>query len=172
MNLFFRLIYIYCTFKLRPPCDALGPCETVFRCWPTDIDILRHMNNGKYFSIMDLARVDLMARAGLLKKFSQLKWYPVVVAETGRFKKSIKLFDKFTVETSIIGWDEKAILVSQKFYRTNDNVLYFEAVVRGRFLKKSGGSVSISDLLKEAGIDQSKKIDLEPWLKEWNLAQI
>ena len=38
--------------------SVLGLCLTPFRCWFTDLDVLRHMNNGKYFSIMDLARVD------------------------------------------------------------------------------------------------------------------
>ncbi len=169
MNLIFRLFYIYCTFKLKESVMPLGPCRTKFRCWFTDIDVLRHMNNGKYFSIMDLARVDLMARSGLLKKFSKLNWYPVVVSETIRFKKSIKLFQSFTVETSIIGWDKKALLINQKFIRP-DNTIVCEAIVRGRFLKKSGGSVYTPELLKAAGID-SKPTALEPWVESWNEAQ-
>jgi hypothetical protein len=77
MNLIFRLIFTLLLSKARGPVSVLGPCLTPFRCWFTDLDILRHMNNGKYFSIMDLARVDLMIRAGLYKKLAQtagIRW--------------------------------------------------------------------------------------------------
>ena len=117
---------------------------------------------------MDLARVDLMARSGLLKKFSQLGWYPVVVAETARFKKSIQPFESFCIETSIIGWDEKAVLIGHKFF--NGDKVFCEAVVRGRFLKKTGGSVSIDELLKEAQINTPKP-QLEDWVEQWNKSQ-
>ena len=33
---------------------------------PTDIDLLRHMNNGRYLSLFDLGRWDLLVRTGLL----------------------------------------------------------------------------------------------------------
>ena len=32
---------------------------------PTDLDILRHMNNGRYLSLFDLGRWDLLIRTGL-----------------------------------------------------------------------------------------------------------
>lgn len=168
MNLYFRLLFILLFSRYRESVLSLGPCRTTFRCWPTDLDILRHMNNGKYFSLMDLARVDLMERAGLSKKMSERGWYPVVVAETAIFKKSLKLFNRFEIETKIIGWDKKAVLIKHTFFQKEK--IMCEAVVRGRFLRKSGGSVNVDELLEAFDIT-SDEPRIEPWISDWNQNQ-
>ena len=165
MNLFFRLLHTLTFSRFRTPVDIFSPCQTPFRCWPTDLDVLLHMNNGKYFSLMDLARVDLMIRAKLLKKLNQQGWYPVVVAETIRFKKSLKAFDSFVIETQVVGWDEKAILLQQQFLRKGEVVC--QAHIRSRFLKKTGGSVSPQELLNLIGTEGPSP-ELAPWLANWN----
>lgn len=165
MNLWLRLLWISIFSRFRSKLNALDKCVTPFRCWPTDLDVLRHMNNGIYFSIMDLARVDLMIRAGLASKFAERGWYPVVGAETMSFKKSIKLFSPFTVESQVIGWDEKAILLKQTFLRGSE--VQAEAVIRARFLKKTGGSLKTSDIMELAGITGSSPA-IAPWIENWN----
>lgn len=168
MNLYFRLVWIYLFSRFRRPIGILEPCLTPFRCWLTDLDVLRHMNNGKYFSLLDLARVDLMVRARVLSKISTAGFYPVVVAETMRFKKSIKLFQKFDVETVILGWDEKAFIIGHKF--VSGQTLFAEAVVRARFLRKTGPSASTSEILEIAGVEHASP-KLIPWVEEWNRSQ-
>ena len=168
MNLYFRLFWISLFSRFKSAVPVLGPCRTSFRVWPTDLDVLRHMNNGMYFSILDLARVDMMTRSGLLAKFTAQGWYPVVVAETMRFRKSLKPFARFEVESRVIGWDEKATLMKQIFY-LGDTIMA-EAVIRARFLKKAGGSVSTAELLALAGV-QGSAPSLEPWIAEWDNQQ-
>ncbi len=168
MILFFRLIWTFLFSRFRTPCPVVGPCLTPFRCLPTDLDVLRHMNNGIYFSILDLARVDLMTRAGIASKLSRNGFYPVVVAETIRFKKSISPFESFFVETTVIGWDDKAFLLQQKFLKKNECVA--EAVIRARFLKKTGGSVNPSQVLEIAEYNLASPA-LPTWIKAWNNQQ-
>jgi len=127
-----------------------------------------HMNNGKYFSLMDLARVDLMIRAGLHGRVRQKGWYPVVVAETLRFRKSLRPFERFVIETTVLGWDEKAFLLQQRFLRGRDCVA--EGVVRARFLKKSGGSVAADEVLTLSNA-ASRPPALPEWLAIWNSRQ-
>ncbi|MEN0024635.1 MAG: acyl-CoA thioesterase, partial [Microbacterium sp.] len=45
---------------------------------PSDIDILRHMNNGRYLSLFDLGRWDLLIRTGLFDAMKDRGWYAVV----------------------------------------------------------------------------------------------
>ena len=168
MNLYFRLILISILSRFKGKIGALDSSRSTFRCWPTDLDVLRHMNNGKYFSLMDLARVELMIRAGLLKKVSKKGWYPVIVAETARFRKSIQPFESFSIVTQVIGWDEKAILLKQSFYK--GETLACEAVVRSRFLRKTGGSVSPQELMEMADI-KGDSPQMEPWIESWNRSQ-
>ncbi len=169
MNLFFRLLWTILAARFRSPVSIMGPCTTPFRCLPTDLDVLRHMNNGVYLSLMDLARVDLMNRAGLTKKIAAQNWYPVVVAETIRFRKSLELFDAFTIETKIVGWDEKAFLLEQKFFRKE--VFIADAVVRARFLKKSGGSVSPQEFFTAMQMTPPP-VETPQWVRDWNQNQI
>lgn len=166
---FFRLIWTQMASLWRKPVPVLGPCLTPYICLPTDLDVLRHMNNGIYFSLLDLARVDLMNRAGIGSKITNQGWYPVVVAETMRFRKSLKLFDRFQIETVVLGWDEKAFLLQQRYLK--GQVCVAEAVVRARFLKKSGGSVSPQEILHLAQWD-SHSPALPEWIQSWNQNQI
>src|SRR5258706_9609368 len=66
MNMFFRLIRIYLRARWSSARDPLRISRLTFIVSPTDLDIFRHMNNGVYFSIMDLGRVDMLVRSGLL----------------------------------------------------------------------------------------------------------
>lgn len=169
MNMIFRLVLTWIVSRFRTQVPILGPCRTPFRCWPTDLDALMHMNNGKYFSLLDLARLDLMTRAGMVSKIAKAAWYPVVTGETMKFKKSIKLLDTFDIETSVLSWDEKAFILKQRFLKKD--LVFAEAIVRARFLKKSGGSVSPKEIWALVGEEPSAPA-LEPWIQNWNQHQI
>lgn len=168
MNLLFRLCWLIWTARLRATCSALGPCVTPFCVMPSDLDVLRHMNNGKFFSILDLGRVDLMMRSGLARKLKNAGWYPVVAAETIEFKKSLKLFERFDVETTVIGWDQEAIFVQQRFIRARQTIA--TAVIRARFLKTTGGKVSAEQVLSLAG-HSGPSPEIAEWIRRWNIEQ-
>lgn len=168
MSLYFRLIGIFLFSRFRSRVPSLGPCRTPFTCWPSDIDVLRHMNNGRYFTLMDLARVDLLQRSKMAGSVAKAGWYPVVVAETARFFKSIQPFTRFEIETVVIGWDEKAVLLKQTFHQ-NKKVMC-EAVVRARFLKRAGGSVPVAELMDKLQVTDPQPA-LEPWIEKWNQSQ-
>lgn len=150
MNLWFRLLWLAFAARRRPPVTVLEPCRTPFRVVPTDLDVLRHMNNGVYFSLMDLARVDLMHRAGVYPLLRERGWYPVIAAETIQIRRSLLLFQRFSIVTRLVTWDERSMLLEQTFERGGEAVA--RAYVRSRFLAKGGGSVAIADLLAVAGI--------------------
>lgn len=169
MNHFLRLIWTALFSRFRSKVSVFGPCLTPYRCLPQDLDVLRHMNNGVYLSLMDLARVDLMTRAGISGKISAQGWYPVVVAQSIRYRKSLELFDRFEIETTVLGWDEKAFLLQQRFLRGEECIA--EAVVRARFLKKTRGSVLPEEILALAGVT-SPSPELPGWVKDWNENQI
>ncbi|MGV8885734.1 MAG: thioesterase family protein [Microbacteriaceae bacterium] len=137
---------------------------TPLRVWPTDLDILGHMNNGVYLSIMDLGRMDLLVRSGVWAEFTRRGFYPVVASETITFRKSLQPWQRYVLETRIVGYDAKAVYVEQRF--VVDGEIFAQAFVRGRFLKKGGGVVSVAELSGAIGLDVT---DLEPpeWLANW-----
>ena len=139
--------------------------RTSFHVLPTDLDVLGHMNNGVYFSIMDLGRMDLMIRAGSWAKLTEHGYYPVASNETIAFRKSLQPWQRFDLETRIVGYDEKAVFVEQRFVVKGE--IYARAFMRGRFLKKTGGTVSLQELTDALGVDTSE-VALPSWLARWS----
>lgn len=133
------------------------------RAWPTDVDIALHINNGMYFSLMDLARFDLMQRSGSWRKVRRLKWQPVVSAETIAFRKSVKLWQDFTIESRIIGLDSKAIYFEQRV--VVDGEIYARAYIATRFVSQEG-PVTLERIIQEFGAPPAE-LELPEWIHGW-----
>lgn len=164
MKLYFRLIWLILTQSRRTRCSLIGPVDTEFRVLPNDLDALFHLNNGVYLTLMDLGRTDLMLRSDAFSAIRKKGWYPVLAAETIRFKRSLKLWQRFTIRTSVVGWDERSIYLEQQFISKGN--LVAKAVVDARFLSKKGGSVTPAALLAFLELD-SQSPELEPWVATW-----
>lgn len=165
MNLYFRLLLMSLTAWFRTPCDRFGPCQTPFRVMPSDLDLLGHMNNGKYLAILDLARADLMIRSKAFWRLQKRGFVPVVAGELIQFKKPLRLFDTFNVETRVLGWDSKAFAVQHRFSRAQDVIAM--AVVWTCFLERSGGTANSRDVLLAAGYEGPDR-DPPDWVKQWS----
>ncbi|MEE9333916.1 MAG: acyl-CoA thioesterase [Granulosicoccaceae bacterium] len=168
MKLYFRLLYLIFTQRLRARCSVLGPCDTSLRVWPNDLDVFFHVNNGVYMTLMDLGRTDMMLRSGVFGPVRAKGWYPVVAAETIRFQRSLRLFQQFNIRTEVVGWDEKSIYIEQVFSSNNKQVAI--AALNIRFLAKTGGTVSPADLLGLLGEQHHDQPDLPEWINSWNIA--
>jgi acyl-CoA thioesterase FadM len=170
MHMFFRTMLHLLVFSRRKP--RLGHYDvasTNFVVLPTDQDILNHMNNGVYLSIMDVARFDMLVRNGVWAIFKERGWYTVVVSETISFRKSLELWQRFTVESRILGFDEKAVYVEHRAVRPDADgnpEIYAQAFIRGRFLKKSGGTVPMDELLEAVGAVPDG-LEVPEWLLSW-----
>lgn len=122
------------------------------------------MNNGRYFTIMDLARVDMMRRSGFLARLNLAGFFPVVTAETMFFRKSLNWRDRFEIETEVVAWDAKSMLLTQRFFVGSDE--YATALVRARFLRRTGRSVPVAEILALSGEDLVHP-PTAPWLDAW-----
>lgn len=152
MNHLFRFAWLLLTVPFRERLrDMLSVSRVYMRVWPTDLDMLMHMNNGVYFSLMDLGRIDLMARSGAWARIRKAGIYPVVVSEAMRFKKSLTLFQRFQIQTHLVAWDERYFYLRQK-YIVGEHEVYASAIIKGRFLKGKGEKVSTEELFAVAQV--------------------
>ena len=105
MNLWFRLLHLLLCSLFRPKLEApFGVSRLQFRVLPNDLDSNLHMTNGRYWNIFDLGRLDLILRMGLGKVALREKWAPIVGAGTIQFRRELKPFQRFTLETRLAGW--------------------------------------------------------------------
>lgn len=165
MNLIFRTALQWFRSRRASKLHIHDVGRTAFRVVPTDLDVLGHMNNGVYFSIMDLGRMDLMIRAGAWAKLTANGFYPVATNETITFRRSLQPWQRFVLESRIVGYDDKAVFVEQRFVVKGE--IFARAYMRGRFLRKSGGTVSTAELAEALGVDTTE-VTLPAWLARWS----
>lgn len=148
MHLLLRTLLHLITSRRRPSLSIWEASSLKLRVLPTDIDVAMHVNNGMYFSLMDLGRFDLMARAGVWDRMRARGWSPVVNLETITFRKSLQLWQAYTIESKIIGVDEKAIFFEQRMVA--DGEVYARAYIATRLVSKRG-PVANAEIFEEIG---------------------
>lgn len=163
MHMMFRTIFIFLKKRFLMKSDFNDVNEYSMRVWPTDLDFLWHVNNGVYFSLMDFGRWSMIFRNGVFDVSKKKGWYSVVAGETIKFRRSLKLWDKFTLQTQIMGHDEKYFFIQQKFICRGE--LMATGLVKVRFLKFSGGTVTTEEVLNELNV--SLKNEAKELSHEW-----
>ena len=164
VNMLLRTLLMMLTSRRKPRLDFREVGRLRLRVLPNDTDILRHVNNGIYLSLMDLGRMDLMLRSGKWQALKRLGWYPVAAAVTVTYRRSLRLWERYTLETKVVGFDDKAMYVEQRFVRGGE--VYVVAINRARFLKKSGGTVTVAEMGELAEIDPST-MPIPGWMASW-----
>jgi acyl-CoA thioesterase FadM len=158
MNLWLRLLWLIATARWRGALDApLGVSRVPFRVWPHDLDASLHMNNGRYWTVMDLGRTDLMLRMGLWRAWLKHGWTPVISAGKIRFRRELRLFTPFTLETRVLCWMDTFLIIEHRLVSRNargEMVANAVALVKaGLYDRKGKGFIKAERLLTEMGIE-------------------
>lgn len=165
MNLYFRLLLFMIRVRFRSRLGIWDTSHVTFRVNPLDLDLQRHMNNGRYLSLMDLGRMDLMLRSRFWQRITGQGWYPVVAGQTITYRRSLLLWERFDLASRVIGHDDRWIYMEQVFRR--DGKVVVDAIVRARLLRKSGGSVPMDEVL-ELVRPLPDHLELPEWIAKWN----
>lgn len=165
MNKLLRFLWVLWRARRATPLSPTDVGSVRFRVLPNDLDLQRHMNNGVYLSLMDLGRIDLMVRSGVWSELTARGYYPVIVSSTITYRRSLELWQTYELESRIVGIDDIAAYVEQRFVRGGE--IAARAVIKARFLKKSGGIVPIPELAELFGMDPQNH-PLPAWLAAWS----
>jgi acyl-CoA thioesterase FadM len=90
------------------------------------------MNNGRYFQIMDVARFGWLIRTGTVKVLSANKWSAFLGGGQMRFRKALKLLERFSVTTRLLSWDENWYFLEHRFHNAGGKLVAM-GVVRAAF---------------------------------------
>jgi len=141
-----------------------GTSRIRLRVWPGDLDAMMHLNNGRYLSLMDLGRLDLGLRAGLVPLLRRRSWTPLLAAATVRYWRPLKLFTAFELTTRLVWWDEKWFYLQHGMWSGGHQAAQALAklVIKGR-----EGTVAPARVLAALGADPTPP---EPpmGLAEWD----
>lgn len=158
MNLWFRLLGLVLASFWRPRLASPDAASRLaFRVWPGDLDTSMHMNNGRYWTLMDLGRADLTIRTGLWRAVLRHRWTPVLGAGSIRFRRELKPFRRFHLETRILHWAETTMVMEHRILargRDGRDILSAIALVRaGIYDRRAKAFVPIARLMEEVGAD-------------------
>ncbi|HPQ51143.1 MAG: thioesterase family protein [Alphaproteobacteria bacterium] len=170
MNLLLRVLWVWLSSYFKPRiADILAPADLNLRVLPNDLDFNMHMNNGRYLTIMDLGRLDLILRSGLLKMMLKQKSVPILASCKLRYRLSLDPFQKYKLRTQILGWDKKWVYIEQRFLK-NGKVAAIGLVKGCFFDQRSKTTIPTADLLHLIGYDGTSP-ELPAHIIDWQKAE-
>lgn len=167
MNLWLRLLWcLFAALTARGLDPLRDVSRLMFRVWPHDLDPSMHMNNGRYLTLMDLGRLDVMARSGLLKAAWRHRWTPIASGIQIRYRREIQLFQRFRLETRIVCWQSHLVVMEQRFVIESGpyaGQVAAQALFKGGLYDRGARRfVDVARLMAEVGVTaESPPVSLE-----------
>lgn len=149
MNLIVRFAMVLFGALRRSRLGLLEASTIALRVWPTDLDVQMHMNNGRYLSLMDLGRIDLLVRSGFFREARRRGWFPLVGAAAIEYRRPLKPFEGYSLTTKLLGWDERWFYLEQHFAKGNKLVAV--ATVKA-MIRSAAGAVPTAEALGAVGV--------------------
>jgi acyl-CoA thioesterase FadM len=164
MVVLFRFLFALLKSRFRRRVGILDDCIIAMRVWPNDLDLNMHVNGGRYLSLMDIGRVEILARTRMLRPVIKRGWRPMVGATFIRYRKSLLPFERFTVRSHILCWDEKWLYFEHSIERRGEVVCH--AYVRG-LMRGREGNVKPDELLALAGKEEMQSPPMPEAIEKW-----
>ena len=164
MNLWFRLIWMVLTARLRGKVQLFDTSVLRLRVLPNDLDLNGHVNNGRYFALADLGRLDFAIRTGAARVAIANRAIPLIGDAAAKFRKGLKLFQRYDIQSRLLGWDDKWTFMEHRFVR--DDRVVGAVIIRGH-LRTAGGPLAPSTMCAALGLAEDTG---SPLLPDWALA--
>ena len=160
---FLRLGWTLVTARKLPPMNPLEMHVSQHRCRLVDCDIFMEMNNGRILTLFELGRWQSTVRIGIIAPFLKGKLGFAVAGISVRYRRRIPVFQKYRMQTRIIGYDDRFIYVDQTMWQgdTCANQLLLRAAVLER-----AKSLPPVEFLKRMGFS-TEQPDRPDWVTAW-----
>lgn len=164
MNLWLRLILMLLTVWRRRRVSILEASSLRMTVMPNDLDFNGHVNNGRFLTLADVGRMDFVLRSGAARVAFRMRALPIVGDSLAKFRRDLKLFERFEIQTRLLGWDDKWTFMEHRFLR-HGRVLGV-VVIRGLF-KGPQGPIRPDDFVVAMGLAAAPPV-LPGWVSDWS----
>ena len=164
MLLLFRFLLTILPSRFRTKIGPLDESVVRFTVLPHDCDLNFHLNAGRFVSFMDIARVELIARARLLRKLVRRGWRPIGGGLVVRYRRSILPFERFEIRSRLVGWDERWFYIEHIVERGGEfcAIGHMRTMIRGK-----EGTIAPRDVLALAQWQDVPSPELPPFVRKW-----
>lgn len=164
MNLLFRFIWsVLKNLIFQRHIDFFETSIMKCRVLPTDIDLNFHMNNGRYLTIMDIARTEYLIRTNLHKIMLKERYAGVTAGVNITFLKELAPMSKYEIHTKVLTWDDLWFYIEHQFVQ--DGLVKANAIAKVCFTKK-GKRVSPQTVSSKVSNRDVEKPLMPEFLKE------
>ena len=164
---FFRMAKELIVHRNAGPLGIGEPHVSQHICWPWDLDFWMELNNGRTLTLYDLGRIPLARRMGLIRALKENKWGLTVAGVSIRYRRRVRVFDRFELRSRGIGWDHRFFYLEQTMWKDGhalNNALYRTAVT------SKDGIVDPALVAQAIGF-QGESPPLPQWATEWISAE-
>ena len=136
-------------------------------CWPWDLDPWIELNNGRTLTLYDLGRIPLAMRTGLIGILRERGWGITVAGNSTRYRRRVRMFDRFTMVSHTIGWDRRFIYMEQSMWKRGEccNHMLIRTAVTS-----AAGIVPPSEVMAALG-GAPDSPPLPGWVEAWTSAE-
>jgi hypothetical protein len=113
--------------------------------------------------LYDLGRIPLAKRVGLLRAIRKNKWGLTVAGVSVRYRRRVRMFQKFEIHSRAVGWDTRFLYLEQSIWIDGDcanQALYRTAVVG------PDGILPPETVAAEMGAGETSP-PLPDWVQNW-----
>ena len=161
MVLLFRFLATMLAGGFRSRIGPLDESVVTFTVLPTDCDLNFHLNAGRFISFMDVARVELLVRMRLLIPLLRRGWRPIMGGAMVRYRKSVLPFERFTIRSRVVGWDDKWFYI-EHVVEKEDGVFCARALMR-TVIRDQNGSLDPRQMLALVKMDGLASPPVPAW---------
>ena len=136
MSLYLRLLWTLLMARLRGPLPLDATVVQRWRVLPNDLDVNRHMNNGRDLTMVDLGLVEFFARTGFLRALLRRRWRPMAGGVLMHFRRGLDPFERYELHFRWLCSDARWNYMAIEFRR--DGVLHAAGLMKGGAVARSG----------------------------------
>jgi len=161
---FVRMLKELWIHRNAPPLGFQQTHVSHHRCWPWDIDMWFELNNGRTLTLLDLGRIPLAVRSGLFGALKAQRWGLTMAGCSVRYRRRIRTFERFTMKSRAVCWDEKFMYLEQAMINRRGEVAN-HALYRAAVTDKNG-IVAPTRVLDAMGLDVATP-QMPDWIEAW-----
>lgn len=151
-------------FRNAPQLGPTDPHISTHICWLWDLDPWIELNNGRTLTLYDLGRIPMATRSGLIEVLKENQWGVTVAGSSTRYRRRIKVFNRFTMVSRMVGWDNRFIYMDQSMWRGGE--CCNQVLIRSAITSKNG-IVPPSKVFAAMGHSSEEPPETPGWIKAW-----
>jgi acyl-CoA thioesterase FadM len=152
----------------KMPAQAPGEVHSITtRCWPWDIDPFMELNNGRSMTLMDIGRLPLAQRGGLIAMMKREGWRMTMAGAVVQYRRRVAPFAPMEIRTRAIGRAARFLYIEHLTLARGvpaHNAMYRAAVV------DADGIVDTDRVAASLGHGDWNP-ELPPWVRAWSDAE-